>query len=181
MPPATESPVRTERRRGQRIFLLVPIELHWTDNRGRPSMARAETGIVSAFGATLIMKGELPDDISEVEVRVPSTGHSARARIVGRRPLAPDGSAALAVELAASNEHMWGVGLPPPPIYSFRLRAEPGKHATALAGVLQALARRNLSNELILQLNSSRPLPADLWKEIQELLSAAGIACDKNV
>lgn len=180
MPPATESTPSNERRRGQRIFLVVPIELSWTDSRGQPATARAETGIVSAFGATLVTKGEL-SDISEVDVRVPSTGQAARARIIGRRPPAADGSAALAVELTASNENMWGVRLPPPPIYSFRLRADCGQHATALTGLLQALARRKLSNELVLQLNSLRPLPADLWKELQELLDAAGIAYDKNV
>ncbi|MGH9788244.1 MAG: hypothetical protein ACRD4U_06035 [Candidatus Acidiferrales bacterium] len=179
MPPATESPASAERRRGQRIFLILPVELHWTDSRGQPASARAETGIVSAFGATLAMKGEPPEG-SEVEVRVASTGQSAQARIIGRRPPAPDGSTALAVELTASNESLWGVRLPPPPIYSFRLRADPGQHA-ALVGLLEALARRKLSNELILQLNSSRPLPADLWKELQELLDAAGITCEKNV
>jgi hypothetical protein len=140
----------------------------------------AETGIVSAFGATLVVKGKTPD-ASDVELRVPSTGQAARARIIGRRPPGPDGSAALAVELAASNERMWGVELPPPPIYSFRLRADLSRQGTALAGILQALARRRLSSELILQLNSSRPLPADLWKELQELLEAAGIDYEKNV
>ncbi|MCI0402187.1 MAG: hypothetical protein L0212_01520 [Acidobacteria bacterium] len=180
MAQAMESPAGTERRRGQRIFLVVPIELRWKDSQGKPSVAKGETGIVSAFGATLVVKGDLPE-ASEVEVRVPSTGETAHARIIGRRPPAPDGSAALAVELAASNEHMWGVQLPPPPIYSFRLHADPIRHATALAGILQALARRKLSNELILQLNSSRPLPADLWKELQDLLDAAGIVCEKNL
>jgi len=180
MPPATESTPSGERRRGQRIFLVVPVELQWNDSGGRSFTARAETGIVSSFGATLVTKGELPD-VPEVDVRVPSTGQSARARIIGRRPPAPDGSTALAVELAASNENMWGVRLPPPPVYSFRLRADSGQHAAALVGLLEALARRKLSNELILQLNSSRPLPADLWKELQDLLDAAGIAYDKNV
>jgi hypothetical protein len=175
-----ESPTGSERRRGQRIFLVMPVELSWKDSQGKANSAKAETGIVSAFGATLVVKSQLPD-VSEIEVRVPSTGEKSRARVVGRRPPAPDGSTALAVELAASNPHMWGVQLPPPPIYSFRLHADLGQHATALAGILEALSRRKLPSELVLHLNSSRPLPADLWKELQELLDAAGIIPEKNI
>ena len=180
MAQAMESPTGSERRRGQRIFLVMPVELSWTDSQGRASTTKAETGIVSAFGATLVVRSDVPG-VSEVEVRVPSTGEKSRARIVGRRPAAPDGSTALAVELAASNQHMWGVQLPPPPIYSFRLQADSVRHATALAGILQALSRRKLPGELVLHLNSSRPLPADLWKELQELLDVAGIIPEKNV
>jgi hypothetical protein len=176
----SEPVVSSERRRGQRVFLVLPVELRWTGSGGQVSTALAETGIVSAFGATLTVKGELPEG-ADVELRVPSTGQASRARIVGRRPPAADGSTAIAVELAASNERMWGVELPPPPIYSFRLRADAGRDAAALAAILQALSRRKLSSELILQLNSPRPLPADLWKELQDLLDAANIHCEKNV
>ena len=173
---ATES--ASERRRGQRVFLVLPVELHWTAADGRPAMAAAETGIVSAFGATLQVKS-LPPPVEELELRLPSRGLTARARVVGARPQGPDGSTSLAVELTSPDENFWGVSLPPPPVYGLRIKASADAAAT-VAALFEKLKGRKVPAEVILEIASGRPLPGDLWKEIQDLLREAGLKYEEN-
>ncbi len=173
---ATES--ASERRRGQRVFLVLPVELHWTAPDGRPTMTAAETGIVSAYGATLQVK-TAPPPASELELRLPSRGLSAKARVVGARPPAPDGLTTLGVELIAPNENFWGVSLPPPPVYGLRVKASADAAAT-VAALFEKLKGRKVSAEVVLEIASGRPLPGDLWKEIQDLLRDAGLKYEEN-
>ncbi len=174
----TATGAATERRRGQRVFLVLPVELHWTAADGRSAMATAETGIVSAFGATLQVKPP-PPSVSEVELRLPSRGLSARARVVGARPPAPDGSTCLGVELISPDENFWGVSLPPPPIYRLKVTATADAAAT-LAALCEKLKARKIPAEIVLEVASRRPLPGDLWKEIQDLLRDAGLKHKEN-
>ena len=174
----TPTEAGSERRRGQRVFLVLPVELHWSAADGRSATATAETGIVSAFGATLQMKTP-PPMASEVELRLPNRGLYARARLIGARPPAPDGSTCLGVELLSPDENFWGVSLPPPPVYSLRVIAS-GDATATLAKLLETLKARKVPAELVLQLTSSRPLPGDLWKQLQDLLRDAGLKYEEN-
>ena len=168
----------SERRRGQRVFLVLPVELHWTAADGRPAMAAAETGIVSAYGATLQVKPPAPT-VPEVELRLPARGLSARARVVGPRRPAADGSTSLALELLSPDENFWGVSLPPPPVYGLRVTATTDAAAT-VAALFERLKGRKVPAEVILEIASGRPLPGDLWKEIQDLLRDAGLKYKEN-
>ncbi len=173
---ATES--GSDRRRGQRVFLVLPVELHWTAADGRPAMTAAETGIVSAYGATLQVKAA-PRPVAALELRLPSRGLSAKARVVGARPPTPDGSTTLGVELITPNENFWGVSLPPPPVYGLRVTASADAAAT-VAALFEKLKGRRIPAEVVLEIASGRPLPGDLWKEIQDLLRDAGVKYEEN-
>ncbi|HXE76176.1 MAG TPA: hypothetical protein VNN18_11175 [Candidatus Xenobia bacterium] len=172
---ATEA--ATERRRGQRVFLVLPVELHWTATDGQAAMLKAETGMVSAFGATLQVKSA-PPPVEELELRLPSRGLSAKARLVGARPAA-DGLTSVAVELISPDEGFWGVSLPPPPVYGLRIRAS-ADAAAAVATLLEKLKGRKVPAEVTLEIGCGRPLPGDLWKEIQDLLREAGLKYEEN-
>jgi len=174
----TTTEAGSERRRGQRVFLVLPVELHWIAADGRSAMATAETGIVSAYGATLQVKTP-PPKVRELELRLPSRGLSAKARVISARPPSPDGSTPLGVELISPDENFWGVSLPPPPVYGLRVTA-PADAAATLAALFEKLKARKVPAELILEIASGRPLPGDLWKEIQDLLRDAGLEYEEN-
>ncbi len=105
-------PVEKERRRSQRVLLVIPIEVEWTTKEGKSTKEAAETEIVSAHGALLRMKSRIPLSI-EITLYQRRVRQSTRARVVGVSSR-PDGER-VAVELSIPSWSFWGVSFPDVP------------------------------------------------------------------
>ncbi len=112
-PTVSVPPPGAERRRSQRVLLVIPVEVAWTTAEGLRVAENAETEVVNAHGALLRMKTFLPISV-EVELMRPRTRQSALARVVWTGDLAEEDEwTRIAVELAVPSETFWGVSIPP--------------------------------------------------------------------
>ncbi len=112
-PKANVPSTGAERRRSQRVLLVIPVEVTWTTRDGRRLKENAETQVVNAHGALLRMKTTLPLS-AEVELTRPRTQQSVLARVVWAGDVAEqDEMPRVAVELAVPSETFWGVSIPP--------------------------------------------------------------------
>lgn len=114
-PTANTPPSGAERRRSQRVLLVIPVEVAWSTREGLRVQEHAETEVVNAHGALLRMKTLLPIS-EEVELIRPRTSQLTRARVVWAGDVAEeDEMTRVAVELAVPSETFWGVSIPPLP------------------------------------------------------------------
>ncbi len=114
-PTANTPPPGAERRRSQRVLLVIPVDVAWITREGLRVREHAETVVVNAHGALLRMKTLLPIS-EEVELMRPRTSQSTRARVVWAGDVAEeDEMTRVAVELAVPSETFWGVSIPPLP------------------------------------------------------------------
>jgi len=111
-------PSYANRRRSQRVLLVIPVEIVWTSGQGLRVQEHAETEVVGAYGALLRMKTRLAMG-SRVQIRQPRTGLSAEARVVNVSSPQQDGLVRIAIEFAVPDEAFWGIKIPP-------LQAPPG-------------------------------------------------------
>lgn len=102
---------REERRRSQRVLLVVPVQVVWKSDDGVEVKENAETEVVSAHGALLRMKAPITL-AREVQIIRASQRLSASARVVGMYPARADGLVRVAVELGVPSETFWGVTIP---------------------------------------------------------------------
>lgn len=178
-PSASSEAAKADRRRSQRVFLVVAVHVAWKGPDGARLEERGETGIVSGHGAVVRMR-QAPPLGADIEVRTARSDHWVSASVVDAREPGRDGRASIALELAVPEENFWGVPLPPPPIYNFRVNARP-ENASLIADLLEKIRDRKVHGKLVLQVNCERPLPPDLWREVEELLEDADLSYDKNV
>lgn len=101
-----------ERRRSQRVLLVIPLEVAWTSASGVRVLEHAETEIVNAHGALMRMKAKLPRG-TQVELSRPKTQEKVPARVVFIGQEGSDGLWRAGVEFPAPNEKFWGVTMPP--------------------------------------------------------------------
>jgi len=110
-PTANTVPPKAERRRSQRVLLVIPMEVTWTTKEGVRVKEHAETEEVNACGAVLRMKAHPPIS-TEVELTHGRTHESVRARVVGMRDPTTEGLKRIGVDLAPLSETFWGVSIP---------------------------------------------------------------------
>ncbi len=113
-PTADTSPKGKERRRSQRVYLLIPLEVTWTTIENAQIKEPAETEEVNAHGALLWVKNPPPAGTT-VKLTHGHTGNSTIARVVAERNLRPTGYRQVSVELAVPSYAFWGVNFPPAP------------------------------------------------------------------
>lgn len=103
-----EPPRGTEKRRGARFRVVVPVEVRWEDAEGKSLKEKAEAREVNASGGLLEMQVRL-----EVGTRVGLTnlltGETSEARVADLRRNREGAIVAVAVELRTPNEAFWGV------------------------------------------------------------------------
>ena len=114
------------RRRSQRALVVIPVTLTWTTKGGVRVRERAETEVVSATGALVRCKVQLPA-ASEIELRNPLTNLAAKARVMGASKPSNDGLSRIALELTVASDTFWGIGFPPVGDEASNLRALLGK------------------------------------------------------
>lgn len=105
--PATTPPAEN-RRRSQRVFLVIPIDVVWRRSDGVRVRESAHTEVVNAHGALLRINIHLPRG-TEVELIHHKTRQSTRAHVVATYPTQPDGVPRIAVELSVPSATFWGV------------------------------------------------------------------------
>ncbi len=108
------NPTGTQRRRSQRVHLLVPLEMAWTTTENAQIKEHAETEEVNAHGALLWAKN-CPSPQTPVKLTHGHTGNSTLARVISEGNLRPTGHRQVAVELAVPSYAFWGISFPPLP------------------------------------------------------------------
>lgn len=101
----------SEKRRSQRVLLVIPVEVSWVDG-GKSRQSSAKTEVVSAHGALLRMKAPLAIG-TEVELHHPITGQTNRGRVVSLDAATKESLPGVGMELEAPSKEFWGVTIPP--------------------------------------------------------------------
>ena len=113
-PTADTSPKGKGRRRSQRIYLLIPLEVTWTTMENAQIKEPAETEEVHvAYGGLLQMNEPYPPIKQVVELSHLPKHQSSRARVVWVMEPEDGKPARVAVELATPSQAFWGISFPP--------------------------------------------------------------------
>ena len=102
--PATQ----TEKRRGVRFPVVVPVEAKWQEASGKSVKEAAQAIEVNALGGLLEMKA-YPSVGSQLELTNLLSGEAFRARVIGTRRSTEGRTLGVAVELLIPSETFWGV------------------------------------------------------------------------
>jgi hypothetical protein len=103
-----EPPSQTEKRRGVRFPVVVPVEAKWQEASGKNIKEAANAIEVNAQGGLLQMK-VYPSVGSHLDLKNLLSGEAFRARVVGTRRSTEDRVLGVAVELLVPSETFWGV------------------------------------------------------------------------
>ncbi len=101
-----------ERRRSQRVLLIVQVEVSWVSKDGIKVKEHAETEVVSQHGAMLKMETKLTVG-AQMEITRPVLSKTLKARVVGTSNPGQDGMARVAIELLSPSDNFWGISFPP--------------------------------------------------------------------
>ncbi len=105
---ANELSIKTEKRRGVRFPVVVPVEAKWQEAGGKSVKEAAQAKEVNAQGGLLEMK-VYPSVGSQLELTNLLSGEAFRARVVGTRRSTDNTMLGVAVELLIPSETFWGV------------------------------------------------------------------------
>src|SRR2546427_11956543 len=100
--------MQTEKRRGVRFPVVVPVEAKWQEATGKNIKEAAKAIEVNALGGLLEMKS-YPSVGSHLDLTNLLSGESFRARVVGTRRSTEGRVLGVAVELLVPSETFWGV------------------------------------------------------------------------
>ncbi|PYV34444.1 MAG: hypothetical protein DMG22_06100 [Acidobacteria bacterium] len=99
------------KRRGNRIELMMKIQVIGSDTAGQQFMDDAHTVVISPYGAMIVLgRGLTPED--EIIVRCMTTKKEAAARVVGQAGASPEGFL-YGTELLDPSINLWGIEFPP--------------------------------------------------------------------
>lgn len=98
---------KTEKRRGRRFAIVVPVQAKWQEPSGHPVVENAQAREVNAQGGLLEMK-VFPPVGSQLELTNLLTKDTSRTRVVGVRR-GQRQRLRVAVELLNPSETFWGV------------------------------------------------------------------------
>lgn len=112
LPLADATAPGAERRRSQRVLLVIPLEVAWISSSGVRVLEHAETEVVNAHSALMRMKARLPRG-TQVELNRLKMHEKSQGRVVFTGQQGPDGLWRIGVELALASAKFWGVTLPP--------------------------------------------------------------------
>ncbi len=101
-------PIKTEKRRGVRFPVVVPVEAKWQEASGKNIKEAANAIEVNAQGGLLEMKN-YPSVGSHLDLTNLLSGESFRARVVGTRRSTGGHVLGVAVELVIPSDTFWGV------------------------------------------------------------------------
>src|SRR6266853_833325 len=101
-------PIQTEKRRGVRFPVVVPVEAKWQEASGKNIKEAANAIEVNAQGGLLEMKN-YPSVGSHLDLTNLLSGESFRARVVGTRRSTGGHVLGVAVELVIPSDTFWGV------------------------------------------------------------------------
>ena len=128
--------MQTEKRRGVRFPVVVPVEAKWQEASGKNIKEVANAIEVNAQGGLLEMK-VYPSVGSHLDLTNLLSGESFRARVVGTRRSTEGRVLGVAVELLIPSETFWGV--------NFRLK----KTSAELVRLNRAMQSGNLDPRIL--------------------------------
>jgi len=134
--PEDERSTQTEKRRGVRFPVVVPVEAKWQEASGKNIKEVANAIEVNAQGGLLEMK-VYPSVGSHLDLTNLLSGESFRARVVGTRRSTEGRVLGVAVELLIQSETFWGV--------NFRLK----KTSAELVRLNRAMQSGNLDPRIL--------------------------------
>jgi len=134
--PEDERSTQTEKRRGVRFPVVVPVEAKWQEASGKNIKEVANAIEVNAQGGLLEMK-VYPSVGSHLDLTNLLSGESFRARVVGTRRSTEGRVLGVAVELLIPSETFWGV--------NFRLK----KTSAELVRLNRAMQSGNLDPRIL--------------------------------
>jgi hypothetical protein len=100
-------PTKTEKRRGVRFPVVVPVEAKWQEASGKIAKEAVQAIEVNAQGGLLEMKS-YPSVGSHLDLTNLLSGEAFRARVVGTRRSTEGHILGVAVELLIPSETFWG-------------------------------------------------------------------------
>jgi hypothetical protein len=133
---ANGPPIQTEKRRGVRFPVVVPVEAKWQEASGKSVKEAAQAIEVNALGGLLEMKA-YPSVGSQLELTNLLSGEAFRARVIGTRRSTEGRMLGVAVELLIPSETFWGV--------NFRLK----KTSAELVKLHHAMQSGNLDPRIL--------------------------------
>ncbi|HXN22504.1 MAG TPA: hypothetical protein VOA41_07150, partial [Candidatus Dormibacteraeota bacterium] len=98
----------TERRRGIRFPVVVPVEAKWVESSGKSCKEQAQARQVNVLGGLLEMK-TYPAIGTQLELTNLLSGDKARARAIAVRRSREGQVREVAVELIVASESFWGL------------------------------------------------------------------------
>lgn len=102
----------TERRRGERVLLRVPIKVYATAHDGSHLNESAETAVVSRYGA--LIHTTLPLKMgSTLELRNNFSEETEKFRVVWVNEKAKEGKYDAGIEILTPRDDFWGIRFPP--------------------------------------------------------------------
>jgi len=102
-----------ERRRGERVFLRIPIHVSGTGKDGKRINETGHVAVVNRNGALIRMKTPLKP-ASTAEVLNDATNENLIFRVVWVSERSREGQFDVGVELIEPREEFWGIRFPPP-------------------------------------------------------------------
>jgi hypothetical protein len=129
-------PTKTEKRRGVRFPVVVPVEAKWQEASGKNIREAANAIEVNAQGGLLEMKA-YPSVGSQLELTNLLSGEAFRARVIGTRRSTEGRMLGVAVELLIPSDTFWGV--------NFRLK----KTSAELVRLHHAMQSGNLDPRIL--------------------------------
>lgn len=102
----------SERRRGERVLLRVPIKIYAIDHDNKHFNENAETVVVSRFGALIRTSVPLKHG-SHMELMNNFTQDTEKFRVVWVAEKAKEGKFDAGVEILSPRDDFWGVRFPP--------------------------------------------------------------------
>src|SRR5438046_5298033 len=156
--PEDERSTQTEKRRGVRFPVVVPVEAKWQEASGKNIKEVANAIEVNAQGGLLEMK-VYPSVGSHLDLTNLLSGESFRARVVGTRRSTDGRVLGVAVELLIPSETFWGV--------NFRLK----KTSAELVRLNRAMQSGNLDSRILREFRdavdyvSKTAWAAEEWQE----------------
>jgi hypothetical protein len=133
---ANGPPVQTEKRRGVRFPVVVPVEAKWQEASGKNIKEAVKAIEVNAQGGLLEMKS-YPSVGSHLDLTNLLSGEAFRARVVGTRRSTEGRILGVAVELLIPSDTFWGV--------NFRLK----KTSAELVKLHHAMQSGNLDPRIL--------------------------------
>lgn len=130
--------LQTERRRGIRFPVVVPVEAKWTEPTGKSFKESAQAREVNVLGGLLEMKA-YPAIGTQLELTNLLSGDKTRARAVAVRRTREGQLREVAVELVVASESFWGL--------NFQLK----KTSAALVKLEQAIKSGALDARILME------------------------------
>jgi hypothetical protein len=102
----------SERRRGERVLLRVPIKVYAIGHDNKHFHENAETAVVSRFGA--LIRTSVPiKPASQMEVMNTFTQDTEKFRVVWVAEKAKEGKFDVGIEIITPRDDFWGIRFPP--------------------------------------------------------------------